>query len=136
MTKRNKIIICLFIAVIILVIWFVVKPTLRGWQFCTPQDEVYQAIEMNVSSWQSYFSNMNKGDPPVLRFSVSGKEYVVFTSPGNINDASVLFVPTLPEIQEVLGYNGYIYSSSSQPLQDKRYEVTNLAGNVYCYRFK
>src|SRR5215510_8686917 len=97
LTKKNLIGCVLLIIIIFLIYFFAIKPFLRGFQFCTPQDEVYQAIEMDISNWQSYFSSMKKDDPPVLRFSVSGKEYVVFTSPGNINDYSILFVPILPE---------------------------------------
>ncbi len=135
LTKKN-LIGCMSLMVIFLIYFFAVRPILRGSQFCTPQDEVYQAIEMNLSNWQFYFSSMKKDDPPVLRFSVSGNEYVVFTSPGNIKDPSILFIPVLPEVQEVLGYNGYIYSSLAHPLQDMRYEVINFTDNIYCYRFK
>jgi hypothetical protein len=134
MTNQKKTIGCLLLIVVLLLL--VAKPIIRGFQFCTPQDEVYQAIETNAANWQSYFVKLPRDVQQAQRFSISGEDHVVFTEPWDAQNNLVLFIPVIELRDDVLGSSGYIYSLSPKPLTDPRYEIEFISDNIYCYRFK
>jgi hypothetical protein len=106
----------------------------RGANFCTTDDDVYQAIKVNLPSWLNYFPTFS----PVLTFTVqSGDSYRVDASLWkNKDDPPILFVVTDRGWQEPYGNQGYWYSKSDKAFIDTRYKFDQLDDDIYCYRLK
>jgi hypothetical protein len=119
-----------------LILLAVAKPIINGLQFCTPNDPIFQTIEEYSTSWQSYFATLTEDETHVLRFSVSGNDYVAFIAPWDTKGSWRFFVPVIELRQDTLGSSGYVYSSSDHPLNDWRYEIEHIRGDIYCYRMK
>jgi hypothetical protein len=135
--KINRLIPYVFgIIVVLILIWWIIIPRLRATQFCTQNDEVYQAIEENVQNWLTYFRTLPKNQYPALTFSVSsGKTYIVNASTWEIDvEPPELLIQTENLRQEPYGLTGYVYTPIGNITLDKRYQIQHLAADIYCYR--
>jgi hypothetical protein len=124
----------ILITIVVILAWWIIEPRIRAKQFCTQNDEVYQAILDNLNSWVQHFSNNSE---PTLSFKTySGREYLVNAIYWKPKDQiSILFIPTVPKTRELFGYAGYAYSPAGVAAPDGRYTSEYLSNDIYCYRF-
>jgi hypothetical protein len=135
MKNNRQIIRCIIIiAIVAILAWWIIESRIRASQFCTQNDEVYQAILDNLNSWVQHFPNNSE---PTLHFKTySGREYLVNAIYWETKEQSpLLFIPTVPKTRELFGYAGYAYSPSGLASPDGRYTSEYLSNDIYCYRF-
>lgn len=108
------------------------------YEFCTLDDEVYQAINNNAEEWIRTFQERK------LSGDITWGSFVFSTSPGrsySVQAYDTFFLSELLVVvehswNERLGFIGYIYSSTDAPGLGEKYEVTYLANGIYCYERK
>ena len=113
----------------------------RKANFCTTNDEIYQAILNDHESWIAYYR-------PLIQFTGFGSPHLIITVPSGArytvnadiwdkeDDIPEFFLVTETTWQEKFGNNGYIYSTERRAFIDSRYHTEAISENIYCYRFK
>jgi hypothetical protein len=87
----------------------------RETNFCTPNDEVYQAIVLNHESWIDYYRPLIRStgfaSPRLVVNLPSGKSYTVNADLWDKeSNAPKFYLVTETAWQENFGNNGYFYS--------------------------
>ncbi len=105
-------------------------------RFCTIEDSIYQAIQVNTQSWLSEFSFAADSRSDEIHFEADGQPYTVRA--GLASDGTRLFYVAVAESwpTTLQGLKGYLYTSSGTVPQNywpPIYHLKQLAGNIYCY---
>ena len=113
----------------------------RQANFCTLNDEVYQAIVAHHEEWGEYYRPLivstGFASPHLVINVPSGKSYTVNADLwAKGSDAPIFYLVTETVWQENFGNNGYFYSPESPPHLDSRYHIEAISDDIYCYRFK
>jgi hypothetical protein len=127
----------LVLIVSILLVWICARSLLisnisPGDEFCTIDDEVYQAISLHAEEWlrkmeAEEFVNLIISVPSGKKYSVSITSYPIYRE----------FLIVLKHgWNERLGFWGYLYSSIGEPDLTDKYVLRHLEGGVYCYQRK
>jgi hypothetical protein len=108
-------------------------------RFCKPEDPLYQTIQNRHDDWKQFFSVLlspHPLDPPRLNFSLENGIYTVSAEQWqNLQQPPIFFVVAQRGVGEGrYGALGYFYSPENVPSLGSRYQVTRLAGDVYCYQ--
>jgi hypothetical protein len=101
--------------------------------FCTTDDEIYQAIVTNLDSWTNIMASAGSS----IEFSVpSGRSYRVF-APDRARYHIYMVVPVQGMLRNVYGRRGYIYSyeyMGSNNYGDD-YTIRQMSNTIYCYEW-
>jgi hypothetical protein len=136
--RKRTLLTILSVAIVGLIIASVLRSifiyyTVRN-SFCTPNDEIYQTIQSNLSIWvESDFrpnettssSHLNLSTPNGERYTAIGMEPDRF------------FVVTEYDYpHSYLGLRGYVYSPSDIGQIYTEYKFISLGENLFCYESK
>ena len=108
------------------------------YEFCTLDDELYQALNNNAKEWLQTFHERKRSE------NTKWRSFVFSTSPGRSYSIQVyddftvskLFVVVKSSWNDPLGLKGYIYSSTDAPALGDEYYVKHLENGIYCYERK
>lgn len=95
--------------------------------FCTPEDDVFQAIRANAQTWVDRFAG--QGEESLDFTNADGEIYTVT----RLEPDRFIVAVDVQEPQTLLGAKGYLYAPGSLPESFSDYTFTPLEGNIYCY---